>query len=63
VDWIAKRIAEAKTTAPVVEGVAARVEAQLLGTMRERALRNSEFADLARDLLAAIEPQPRGTAP
>jgi len=60
-DWIAKRILEAQTAAPVDAAVAARLETQLTGTMRERALRSAELADLARELLAATEgPEPEG---
>ena len=52
-DWIAKRILEAQTAAPVDAAVAAHLETELTGTMRERALRNAELADLAKQLLAA----------
>jgi hypothetical protein len=54
-DRITKRIEEAKAAAPVGEAVAARLETELTGTMRERALRNAELADLARELIAACE--------
>jgi hypothetical protein len=54
-DWIANRIAEAKAAAPVSEAVAARLEGKLGGTMRERALRNAELAELARDLIAVSD--------
>ena len=55
-DWIAKRIAEAQAAAPVEAAVASHLEEELNATMRERALRNAEFADLARQLIAATEP-------
>jgi hypothetical protein len=61
--WIAKRIAEADMAAPVGAAVAARIQGELTGTMRERALRNSELADLARALLAATELPPAEGAP
>ena len=60
-DWIANRIAEAKAAAPVSGAVAARLEGELGGTMRERALRNAELAELARDLIAVSDaPLPEG---
>ena len=37
------------------EAVAARLEGKLGGTMRERALRNAELAELARDLIAVSD--------
>lgn len=52
-DWIAKRILEARTAAPVGDPVASRVEKELVGTMRERSLRPAELAELARGLIAA----------
>jgi hypothetical protein len=55
-DWIAKRILEAQTAAPVDAAVASHLETELTGTMRERALRNAELADLARVLIAATDP-------
>lgn len=58
-DWIAKRILEAQAAAPVEAVVASRLEKELNGTMRERALRNAELADLARQLIAAAAaPEP-----
>jgi hypothetical protein len=63
VDWIAKRIMEAQTAAPVDAVVASRLETELTGTMRERALRNAELADLARALIAASDPPKSGAAP
>ena len=62
-DWIAKRILEAQTAAPVEAGVASRLETELTGTMRERALRNAELADLARVLIAANDPPNAEAAP
>jgi hypothetical protein len=62
-DWIAKRVAEAKTAAPIADAAATRLEQKLAGTMRERTLRNAEFAELARELIAAAEPPKTGTAP
>ena len=55
-DWIAKRIAEAQAAAPVEGAVVARLEDELKATMRERAMRNAELADLARELIAATDP-------
>jgi hypothetical protein len=55
-DWIAKRILEAQATAPVEAAVALRLKRELNETMRERALRNAELADLARQLIAAADP-------
>jgi hypothetical protein len=55
-DWIAKRILEAEAAAPVEAAVASRLEKELNETMRERALRNAELADLARHLIAAADP-------
>ena len=55
-DWIAKRIQEAKTAAPVGDVVASQLERHLIGTMRESALRGAELAQLARDLIAATDP-------
>jgi hypothetical protein len=55
-DWIAKRILEAQAAAPVEPVAASRLEKELNGTMRERALRNAELADLARQLIAAAAP-------
>jgi hypothetical protein len=58
-DWIVKRILEAQAAAPVEAAVASRLENELNATMRERALRNAELADLARQLIAATNlPEP-----
>jgi hypothetical protein len=62
-DWIAKRIAEARTAVPVGASVAARLQQELAERMRERAFRNLELADLARDLLSAAEPPLAKDAP
>jgi hypothetical protein len=61
-NWIAKRIREAQAAAPVGEAVASRLEKELAGTIRERALRNTELAELARELLAATDPRKTGAA-
>lgn len=58
-DWIGKRIEEARAGAPVADGVAAHLQGELYGPMRERALRAAELAELARALIAASEP-PKG---
>jgi hypothetical protein len=63
VDWIAKRIQEARAAAPVGDAVAARLEKELTETMRERSLRNAELADLAKALIAASDPPKNGAAP
>jgi hypothetical protein len=42
--------------------VASRLEKELAGTIRERALRNTELAELARELLAATDPPKTGAA-
>jgi len=55
-DWIVKRIREAQIATPVGEIIASRLEEELAGTMRERSLRNSELAALARALIAAASP-------
>ena len=55
-DWIAKRILEAQAAAPVEAAVALRLENELTATMGERALRNAELAELARQLIAATNP-------
>jgi hypothetical protein len=55
-DWITKRVREAQQAAPVEAAVASRLEKELNETMRERALKNAELADLARQLIAATEP-------
>ena len=53
------RVREAQEAAPVKAAVASRLEKELNETMRERALRNAELADLARQLIAATEsPEP-----
>lgn len=62
-DWIVKRVAEAKTAAPIADAAAVRLERELPGTMRERALRNAELAELARELIAAAEPPKTEAAP
>jgi hypothetical protein len=62
-DWIARRILEARTARPVEEAVASRLKTELIGTMRERALRNAELADLARALIAASDPPKTEAAP
>jgi hypothetical protein len=56
VEWIAKRIAEAKKAAPVSEAVASLLEKQLSGPLRDSALRRSELADLAEKLISASAP-------
>lgn len=55
-DWIAKRIQEAQQATPVRETVASLLQEQLTGKMRERALRGTELAELAKKLIAATEP-------
>ncbi|HTV31204.1 MAG TPA: hypothetical protein VMF32_25950 [Xanthobacteraceae bacterium] len=55
-DWIAKRIAEAQTAAPVEVEVVSCLEGELGATLRERALTKAELADLAKQLIAAAEP-------
>jgi hypothetical protein len=62
-DWIAKRIREARTVTPVADAVAVRLEKELKETLCERSLRNAEFADLAKALIAASEPPKSGAAP
>ncbi|MGO9684090.1 MAG: hypothetical protein ACLPTZ_16165 [Beijerinckiaceae bacterium] len=62
-DWIAKRMREAQAATPVGEAVASRLEEELAGTMRERALRNAELAALARALIAATDPTTTEDAP
>jgi hypothetical protein len=54
-DWITKRIQEAQETAPVDDAAASLLQRQLAGTMCERALRGTELAELAKDLIAAPE--------
>jgi hypothetical protein len=55
-DWIAQRILEAQAAAPVEAAVASRLERDLNGTICERALRNAELVELARQLIAAADP-------
>jgi hypothetical protein len=55
-DWIAKRILEAQAAAPAEASVASRLQKELTETMRERALRNAELVDLARQLIAMADP-------
>jgi hypothetical protein len=62
-DWIAQRIQEAQKAAPVGAAVAAHLEKELTGTMRERALRGAELAELARALIGASEPPRAGDVP
>jgi hypothetical protein len=58
-DWIARRILEAQAAASVEAAVASRLEKELDETMCERALRNAELVDLARQLIAAADtPEP-----
>ncbi len=54
---------EAQAATPVGEAVASRLEEELAGTMRERALRNAELAALARALIAATDPTTTEDAP
>jgi hypothetical protein len=61
-DWIAKRILEAQATASVEAAAASRLEKELNGTMRERALRNAELADLAKQLIADADPSEQNHA-
>ena len=51
---------EAQEAAPVDAAVAAHLEKELTGKMRERAVRRAELAELARILIAASGPPPRG---
>jgi hypothetical protein len=62
-DWIAKRILEAQTAAPVDAAVASRLGTELTEMMRERALPNAELANLARALIAANDPPKAAAAP
>jgi hypothetical protein len=58
-NWIVPHILEAQKAAPVGATVAAHLEQALTGTMRERALRGAELAELARALIGASE-RPKG---
>lgn len=62
-EWFIKCLAEAKTAAPVAEAVVARLETEVAGTMRERALRPAELAEVARGLISASHPAKGGNAP
>jgi hypothetical protein len=56
-DWIAKRIQRASEAARVGAEIAARLEQELGGPMRERALRGAELAELADELIAKTVPE------
>ncbi len=62
-EWIAKRIREAQAAVPVAAPVAACLEQELAGIIRERALRAAELADLARELIALAETDKNKTMP
>ena len=57
-NWINTRVMEALKVAPVADGVVNVVRDSLHGTMRERALRGTEVAELAETLLAAARSRP-----
>jgi len=54
-EWITKRIEAARKTHAVSDGIATVLQTQLKGTMRERPLRTSEQATVAKALLEALD--------
>jgi hypothetical protein len=62
-DWITTIVSAALETSPVAAAVTTEIEKQLNGTMRERALRAAEIAELAKNLLAAVNDSPLGKGP
>jgi hypothetical protein len=57
-DWVTTRVNGARKALPVSDAVATAIKDQLNGTMRERALRPGELAEVAATLLAAVNNPP-----
>jgi hypothetical protein len=54
--WIAKRIQEANAAAPVCDAVKSIFKLNLEGNLCQKPLRPAELNELAKELIAAVDP-------